>query len=357
MVPWSPAAAAVAFSCRGTGRAGHTGAGNLCRGWCQTDFLYPARLVVPAGKSVVFLLGAVLDERHDESPVPVRGHRCSTGDGRRAAGFRPLQWRPHGRATTWSKILTAFQPVARDHQDVLPLAPCWRVDRAHVLDSSPAALTSELADLAGEQAHYWVLQQGPLAPGSRRESLLNLDTDMARAAALGQTFRRDDSPDNLIFQCMPPQRAAGVLFSRHPMRPDLDHIVIEGCLQGSDQQQRVILHADGALAWRSDGADAFLDELGTAAFHQLAQSLHDSYGEPRAAEWIWDGQRLWLVQALPIGTLPMPSEVWTRRAGLGFAAQAISPLWYTMMARWLKEGFWRVIGQRAGWRELGNIEP
>ena len=253
--------------------------------------------------------------------------------------------------------MTAFQPVARDHQDVLPLAPCWRVGRAHVLDSSPAQLTSELAGLAGEQAHYWVLQQGPLAPGSRRESLLNLDTDMALAAALGQTFRRADSPDSLIFQCMPPQRAAGVLFSRHPMRPDLDHIVIEGCLQGSDQQQRVILHADGALAWRSDGADAFLDELGTAAFHQLAQSLHDSYGEPRAAEWIWDGRRLWLVQALPIGTLPMPSEVWTRRAGLGFAAQAISPLWYTMMARWLKEGFWRVIGQRAGWRELGNIEP
>lgn len=253
--------------------------------------------------------------------------------------------------------MNGFQRLARDHQDVLPLAPCWRVGRDHVLDSSAAALTAELSALAGADQHYWVLQQGPLAPGSKRQSLLNLDTDMALAAALGQTFRRQDSPDSLIFQCMPPQRAAGVLFSRHPMRPDLDHIVVEGCLQGSDQQQRVILHADGELAWRSEGAAAFLEETGTAAFHALARSLHDSYGEPRAAEWIWDGQRLWLVQALPIGTLPMPSEVWTRRAGLGFAAQAISPLWYTMLARWLKEGFWRVLGKRAGWRELGNVEP
>ena len=254
-------------------------------------------------------------------------------------------------------MTSGFQALERDHQDRLPLAPCWRVERDHVLDSSAQTLTDELADLAGHQDHYWVLQQGPLAPGSKRQSLLNLDSDMALAAALGQTFRREDGPASLVFQCMPPQHAAGVLFTRHPMRPDLDHIVVEGCLQGCDAQQRLILHADGELAWRSEGSQPFLDEVGTRALYELARALEQSYGEPRAAEWIWDGQRLWLVQALPIGTLPMPTEVWTRRAGLGFSAQAITPLWYTMMGRWLKEGFWRRIGQRAGWRELGNVEP
>lgn len=219
------------------------------------------------------------------------------------------------------------------------------------------ALVLELSALAGGISHYWVLQQGPLASGSKRQSLLNLDSDTALAAALNQTFRRDNGPDNLIFQCMPPQKAAGVLFTRHPMRPDLDHIVIEGCLAGSDAQQRVILHAGGQLAWRSEKSEAFLDEVSLLAFHQLTEALHARYGEARAAEWIWDGQRLWMVQALPIGTLPMPSEVWTRRAGLGFSPQAISPLWYTMLGRWLKEGFWRALGRKVGWQELSNIEP
>lgn len=253
--------------------------------------------------------------------------------------------------------MPGFQALKRDHDVSLPLAPCWRVEREHVLAVTSEALVSELSGLAGGDSHYWVLQQGPLAPGSKRQSLLNLDSDTALAAALNQTFRRDNGPDSLIFQCMPPQKAAGVLFTRHPMRPDLDHIVIEGCLAGSDAQQRVILHADGQLAWRSGESEAFLEEVSLLAFHQLTAALHDSYGEARAAEWIWDGQRLWMVQALPIGTLPMPAEVWTRRAGLGFSPQAISPLWYTMLGRWLKEGFWRQLGRKVGWQELSNIEP
>ena len=253
--------------------------------------------------------------------------------------------------------MTGIQAVQRDHSDILPLARCWRIERQYALEAGAEALTSELCGLAGTEAHYWVLQQGPLAPGSKRQSLLNLDSDMALAAALGQTFRGSDSPQSLVFQCMPPQRAAGVLFTRHPMRPDLEHIVVEGCLNGSSSQERLILHADGQLAWQSQGAAEFLNEVGTDAFHGLARNLDKSYGEPRAAEWIWDGQRLWLVQALPIGTLPTPSEVWTRRAGLGFVTQAITPLWYTMFGRWLKEGFWRRAGSQAGWRELSNVEP
>lgn len=253
--------------------------------------------------------------------------------------------------------MSGFKAVQRDHQDVLPLAPCWKVERDYVLSLSASALTAELAVLAGDEKHYWVLQQGPLAPGSKRQSLLNLDSDLALAGALGQTFSREGGPDSLVFQCMPPQRAAGVLFTRHPMRPDLEHIVVEGCLSGSDAQQRIILHADGALAWRSPGSEAFTDEVSTAALYELAQTLHQCFGEPRAAEWIWDGAQLSMVQALPIGTLAMPSEVWTRRAGLGFSNQAISPLWYTMLGRWLKEGFWRKVGHKAGWSELSNVEP
>lgn len=238
----------------------------------------------------------------------------------------------------------------------LPLAPRWRVERDYVLDRSAGDLVAELAALAEGEPHYWVLQQGPLAPGSKRQSLLNLDSDTALAAALTQTFHRPNPPDALVFQCLPPQRAAGVLFTRHPLRPDLDHIVVEGRANEAEQQ-RLILHADGSLAWHSGDENGLLLDIGAAPFHQLARALDACSDGPRAAEWVWDGERLWLVQALPIGTLPMPAEVWTRRAGLGFSNQVISPLWYTTLGRWLKQGFWRRVGRRAHWEALHNVEP
>lgn len=237
----------------------------------------------------------------------------------------------------------------------LPLAPAWRIRRDVALELGAAALAAELAALADGREHYWVLEQGPLAPGSLRQSLLNLDSDVALAAALLQTFGHGEAPSSLVFRLLPRQHAAGVLFTRHPLRPDLDHIVVEGRAAGGSHQ-RLILHADGSIAWQGDDADDLVG-IGAVRFHELVRWLEQRHEGPRAAEWVWDGERLWLLQALPIGTLPMPSEVWTRRAGLGFSCQAMSPLWYTMLARWLKEGFWRPLGRRAGWDALGNVEP
>ncbi|PKM22901.1 MAG: pyruvate, phosphate dikinase, partial [Gammaproteobacteria bacterium HGW-Gammaproteobacteria-14] len=139
-----------------------------------------------------------------------------------------------------------------------------------------------------------------------------------------------------------------------PRRPDLDHIVVEGG-EGDAPLERLILHRDGALAWASEDADLLLSIKPHLA--ALASAIHKQYLHAMAAEWVWDGAALWVIQMLPIGTLSSPREAWTRRASAGFSPQVITPLWYTLQGRWLKASFWRPLGVRAGWPHLSNIEP
>ncbi|MFN3713197.1 MAG: PEP-utilizing enzyme [Alcanivoracaceae bacterium] len=238
--------------------------------------------------------------------------------------------------------------------DGLPRPAAWRIDAAAFRALTPTDQCEQLSRLAGEGDGYWVLHQGAMAPGSQRQLLTNLDSVIALRAALTQRFGEAGAPAALTVQRLPPQRAAGVLFARHPRRPDLDHIVVEVASGGPDIE-RVILHADGHLAWSSGDPVQFGPLL--PAFHDLARRLNNSSAVPMAAEWVWDGQRLWVVQMMTIGTLPVPTEAWTRRSPAAGGTQVITPLWYTLFGRWLKSGFWRPLGQQAGWKSLANVEP
>lgn len=279
------------------------------------------------------------------------------------------------RSPSWLEPLAAdASPQAERVQQWaamgLPVPPSWRVWR-QLLDCDINVITAVLAQAAASaegvaaeraDARYWVLHQGPATPGSQRESLLNLDSDLALGGALCQLFLRDNAPDSVIIQSLPERHAAGVLFSRHPVRPDLEHVVIEGVLERGQAGQRpaeparLILHRDGAVAWSSENRS--LEEgVGAAAFAALAQRLRSSFERPQACEWIFDGRQLWMVQTLPVGSLPRPSEAWSRRAGFGLWHEAVSPIWYTLAGRWLKTAFWRPLGDQLGWKELANIEP
>jgi rifampicin phosphotransferase len=239
-------------------------------------------------------------------------------------------------------------------EDGLPWPPMWRIQRDQFVAVEPDAQIEALIQLAGDQPGYWVLHQGAMAPGSQRQLLANLDSAVSLRTALNQHFLGGSALPALMVQRLPTQKAAGILFSRHPQRPDLDHIVIEG--GGADEPvSRLILHRDGALAWRSDDSASLVEAM--AALHDLATLLAQHYASPMAAEWVWDGDRLWVIQVMTIGSLPMPQEAWTKRSAASGGAQAISPLWYTLWARWLKAGFWRPLGVRAGWQNLSNIEP
>lgn len=248
-------------------------------------------------------------------------------------------------------------PLQRWAAAGLPVPPSWRVYRTDVVEAEPGELVQALGELIHpDERRYWVMQQGVVNPESLRRNLANLDSDAALAAALEQFFRPDDAPDQVVVQSLPARRAAGVLFTRHPMRPDLDHIVVEGMSEGADEKERMILQPSGEIAW-SRGETGELPHIGGAPFLELVHQLTRWTDVPQACEWIWDGEHLWLLQSLPVGSLPSPADVWTRRHGMGLWTQAISPLWYTLESRWLKVHFWRNLGRRLGWTEMENLEP
>ncbi|MDX1805371.1 MAG: PEP-utilizing enzyme [Alcanivorax sp.] len=241
----------------------------------------------------------------------------------------------------------------------LPVPPSWRLSRETVLAISQQALEQRLHALPRmfPAEHYWVLQQGPMNPDSRRESLLNLDSDGALATALRSIFQRDNSPDHLVIQALPKQAAAGVLFTRHPLRQDLAHVVVEGVSEGSSQRQRLIFDEQGRLVHRTEHGKSLDALVGEAPLMALYKQLKQNFDRPQAGEWVFDGEQLWLLQTLPVGSLPVPKEAWTRRAGSGLFNQVVTPLWYTLAGRWLKTRFWQPLTERAGWQGLDKVEP
>lgn len=248
-------------------------------------------------------------------------------------------------------------PLQRWAAAGLPVPPSWAVSRQAVLEAAPGELQRALGELiAPDERRYWVMQQGAVNPDSLRQNLANLDSDAALAAALEQFFHGDHAPEQVIIQSLPARKAAGVFFTRHPMRPDLDHIVVEGMAEGGADKERMILQPSGEIAW-SRGESGELTSIGGAPFVRLVQQLTAWSEVPQACEWIWDGERLWILQSLPVGSLPSPTEVWTRRHGMGLWTQVVSPLWYTLESRWLKVHFWRSLGRRLGWEEMENLEP
>ena len=241
----------------------------------------------------------------------------------------------------------------------LPVPPSWRISREAVLAQDGPGLVRQLRGLprmfTGER--YWVLHQGAMNEASQRESLVNLDSDEALAAALSSLFHRAEPPEQVVVQALPRQRAAGVLFTRHPLRQDLSHMVVEGIAEGDNQRQRLIFDEEGQLVYRSDNATALDELIGAPRLLALGEQLRRRFERPQAGEWIFDGDTLWLLQTLPVGSLPVPKEVWNRRAAPALFNQAITPLWYTLAGRWLKTEFWAPLAARQGWADLARVEP
>lgn len=232
----------------------------------------------------------------------------------------------------------------------------WRVTRAALAE--PIELRAELESTAAGQpaGHFWVLWQGLMNPESRRQSLLNLSDAAGVVTALANVFASPERAETFL-QFIPDWQAAGVLFTRHPLRGDLDQVVVEGVTGKQQPSQRLILQRDGLLAYRSRD-DLSLDQVvPVTALLALAQQLEQLYERPQAAEWVYDGKQLWLLQTLPIGSLPDPGEAWAGHVPDGFWNQAVTPLWYTMESRWLKNRFWEPLVKKQGWKELERVEP
>ena len=160
-----------------------------------------------------------------------------------------------------------------------------------------------------------------------------------------QTDRNEAPLMSVMIQKMVHAKAAGVAFSRNPMYPLRDEVVVEGVLglgeklvSGHVTPYRVFVRNDRIVEDRttsetnkSDGM--ILENLNWREIAQLARKAEvHTGGKPQDIEWaIDDNGKLWLLQSRPITTikeidLKAPSGTWTRKIAEDLWADRLTPL-------------------------------
>lgn len=131
----------------------------------------------------------------------------------------------------------------------------------------------------------------------------------------------------VVVQAMVNAELAGVVFSRDPVQPRADHLIIEGAPGGAEAvvagqvtPARVVLDRQSLkLAQQSPAADAppltpSLSPAIAVRLAGLALEVERLFGTPQDVEWAAQNGSLHLLQARPITTLaprqPKPPEVW-----------------------------------------------
>lgn len=198
-------------------------------------------------------------------------------------------------------------------------------------------------------ANYWLLA----CQTSAGLQWLTFKDTSALYAAVAQISLNLDEPITLSLHAMTGRKAAGLLFTRHPERMDLGFRVLEVAPfeQAGKKNLRWVFDALGKLHYQQIGAEALPFPL--EPFVSLAAEADDL--GPQLFYWWHDGNSLYLLAQESMPALALESEAWRQADSLW--PGVVSPLWYSVSARWLKMHFWRPLGKRLGVAELDNAEP
>ncbi len=243
------------------------------------------------------------------------------------------------------------------------LQPLARPDTLWAIRSSAENEDSLQASFAGQYDTFLNVPASGILDGVKkcRDSAFSAHAEVYRSSlGIGRSPLLA-----VIIQKMIPARCAGVLFTRHPVRPDLDRIVIEGVtglgedlVSGRRTPDRLELSRNGQrLDEQAAGQTNCLDEVNDKAFARLARDLERAFGTPQDAEWAYDGQTLWLLQSRPITTLKRPAKVWTRSWGDEFWAEATTDLQYTLLGRWISENYMAELAGINKWNFIKDVPP
>ena len=129
-------------------------------------------------------------------------------------------------------------------------------------------------------------------------------------------------------------KVAGVAFSRHPLN-GADCIVVEALPGGAEAVvggTQTPEHLELPREERDEQSEQVKGTLLPAeVLKELVQSvlnIEDCFeGVPQDVEWIWDGDRLWIVQSRPISTL---QPIWTRTIAAEVIPGVIHPLTWSI---------------------------
>lgn len=226
---------------------------------------------------------------------------------------------------------------------------------SHLLHSK--TLHQEIIQLAEQHfsptSSYWLLEC-KLAKGSQWLVFTHLLALCAACEQIANHNQGDESVD-VYLHAMAGRKAAGLLFTRHPERLDLAYRVLEivPFEQASEKPQRWVFDQEGNFHYHQGEVKS--PPLPISAFVAMAQGVDKAEQGPQQLHWWHDGEDLFLLAKEAMPALSTAQEAWCQADALW--PGAVSPLWYSCSARWLKTHFWRQLGKDNRWRNFENIEP
>lgn len=137
--------------------------------------------------------------------------------------------------------------------------------------------------------------------------------DSLKAYRVARGLAADGGAPAVIVQRLARARAAGVAFSADPVSGDRSCIVISAVEGLADRLVSGEVEGDDYALDKADGAvrrrprDGVLSPADLSALHKLVVKVEQAFGRPQDIEWALEGERLFLLQARPITTLPAPT--------------------------------------------------
>jgi pyruvate,water dikinase len=180
----------------------------------------------------------------------------------------------------------------------------------------------------------------------------SLRTERAVAYRKKQGIGEEGLAMAVVVQRLVPAESAGVLFTRDPLDPTGQRLLIEASwglgesvVSGRVQPDRFHLdRATGKVLERHIGskseqvtargredvpadmrARACLEEPQLTALTELARRVEEHYREPRDIEWAWAGGTLWLLQARPITAADAAEREQVRQAEIAVFRHLADP--------------------------------
>ncbi|MGB5504143.1 MAG: PEP/pyruvate-binding domain-containing protein [Polyangiales bacterium] len=201
------------------------------------------------------------------------------------------------------------------------------------------------------------------------DCLRSLENARALAYRDEQTGQRE-AQMNIVVQRMVDARAAGVLFTAHPVNARRDQVVIdavtglgESLVSGQATPDHWLVGRDGSvLARELQGSEPILSDAELARLVDGALRAETRYGAPLDMEWAVDqnGELRWL-QARPITQLPAdpneldtkpnPDDVYTWCNIGEMMPGAVTPLTFSVTARGID------LGMQWAYRRIGAKVP
>jgi pyruvate,water dikinase len=229
-----------------------------------------------------------------------------------------------------------------------------RLDIRQGVSIRSSATREDLADqsFAGQYRSFLEVDSEPEILRRIEECWESAGSETVRSYLRALNLQESDTQTPLlavIIQRMVNASLAGVAFSRNPLRPDCDEMVIEavgghaeGLVNGHRSPCRARVQRDGRVSVES-GSRSFLRLARKTPWREIGrvlQRLEISYGgKPLDMEWAVDrSNRLWLLQVRPITALSAgeelpPAGAWTRKIADDLWADRLEPFMADVMLR------------------------